>query len=164
MNDQQHFMRLERMYLSAPYNQQLYHNNTIKISREQAIITTEVMEKHFHGAGAMHGSVYFKLLDDAAFFAVNSIIKDYMVYTVSYSVNLLRPVGAGIIKSVGMVKYQARNRFVADANLYDQEGKLAACGTGNFMRSPLKLGEMPEYTRELSDEPLKLHVKAAAKR
>lgn len=151
MNDKEHFRRLERMYLNAPYNKKLYHNNTIEISREQAVITTEIMEKHFHGAGAMHGSVYFKLLDDATFFAVNSIIKDYMVYTVSYNVNLLRPVGMGVITAIGKVKHRARNRFVAEADLFGPAGKLAACGRGEFVLSPLKLGEMPEYTQELSD-------------
>jgi len=149
MIENEHFKRLERMFLKAPYNQQLYQENAIEISREQAIISTRVMEKHFHGAGAMHGSVYFKLLDDAAFFAVNSMVRDYMVYTIFFNINLIRPVGQGIARAEGKVKEKTRTLFIAESNLYDAKGKLAAWGTGSFMRSQIKLEEMPEYIKDL---------------
>ena len=63
-----HFRKLERMYLSAPVNNQVYKGITIAISNEKAELSLKIEEKYFHAANAIHGSVYFKMLDDAAFF------------------------------------------------------------------------------------------------
>jgi acyl-coenzyme A thioesterase PaaI-like protein len=94
MDGDAHFRKLERMYLSAPVNNVLYEGITINISAENAELTLKVEPKFFHAANAIHGSVYFKMLDDAAFFAVNSIVQDVFVYTVSFNTQLLRPVSA----------------------------------------------------------------------
>ena len=37
-----------------------------------------------HAAGAVHGSYYFKVLDDACYFAANSLVSDVFVLTVSF--------------------------------------------------------------------------------
>jgi uncharacterized protein (TIGR00369 family) len=115
-----HFRKLERMYLSAPVNNQLYNGITITISDQKAELTLKIDKKFFHAANAIHGSVYFKMLDDAAFFAVNSIVKDVFVYTVSFNVQLLRPVSSGIIKSIGELKFKSSNLFIADSTLLDE--------------------------------------------
>ena len=140
-----HFRKLERMYLSAPVNGQLYNGITIDISNEKAELTLNVEDKYFHAANAIHGSVYFKLLDDAAFFAVNSIVKDVFVYTVSFNVQLLRPISKGLIKSVGKLKFKSTNLFIADSNLFDENNKLAGRGSGNFMKSKIELTENIGY-------------------
>ena len=67
-----HHKKLERMYLSAPIHKDLYKGISIHVANEQAEIALLVEPKFFHAAHAIHGSVYFKMLDDAAFFAVNS--------------------------------------------------------------------------------------------
>ena len=135
----EHYRKLERMYLSAPVNNQLYKGIDIKISHEKAALTLGIEEKFFHAANAMHGSVYFKMLDDAAFFAVNSIVTDVFVYTVSINVQLLRPVSSGIITSAGELIFKSKNLFIADASLFDANNKLAGRATGNFMRSQIAL-------------------------
>src|SRR4030095_9601401 len=119
-----HFRKLERMYLSAPVNQQIYGGIEIHISNEKAVISLPIETKFFHAAHAIHGSVYFKLLDDAAFFAVNSVVPDVFVYTVSFNVQLLRPVSAGVIKSTGELKFKSTNLFIADSTLVDENNKL----------------------------------------
>ncbi|MEN6351236.1 MAG: PaaI family thioesterase [Syntrophomonas sp.] len=144
MND--HYRALERMYLQAPYNQELYDDTTIKISRGEAIVTTRVKERHFHGAGAMHGSGYFRVLDDAAFFAVNSLFDDYMVLTVSFELRLLRPVSGGIIKSVGRFKEQESSRiYIAEATVYDEDERAIASGRGRFTKSRKRVSSIPGY-------------------
>src|SRR6478609_6587670 len=134
-----HFRKLERMYLSAPVNNLVYNGITISISEEKAELTLKVVEKYFHAANAIHGSVYFKMLDDAAFFAVNSIIRDVFVYTVSFNIQLLRPVSSGIIKSFGELKFKSSNLFIADSTLLDENNKLVGRGSGNFMKSKIEL-------------------------
>ena len=64
-----HYRKLERMYLSSPTSED--YDADISISDGDATVTVPVQEKKIDGAGGVHGSVYFKLLDDAAFFAVN---------------------------------------------------------------------------------------------
>jgi len=140
-----HFRKLERMYLSAPVNNHLYNGITIAISDQQAELTLKIEEKFFHAANAIHGSVYFKMLDDAAFFAVNSIVKDVFVYTVSFNVQLLRPVSSGIIKSIGELKFKSSNLFIADSTLLDENNKLVGRGSGNFMKSKIELTQEIGY-------------------
>ena len=140
-----HFRKLERMYLSAPLNNHLYNGITITISEQKAELTLKIDEKFFHAAKAIHGSVYFKMPDDAAFFAVNSIVKDFFVYTVSFNVQLLRPVSSGIIKSIGELKFKSSNLFIADSTLLDENNKLVGRGSGNFMKSKIELTQEIGY-------------------
>jgi len=140
-----HFRKLERMYLSAPVNQQVYGGIEIHISNEKAAISLPIEAKFFHAAHAIHGSVYFKLLDDAAFFAVNSVVHDVFVYTVSFNVQLLRPVSDGIIKSSGELKFKSTNLFIADSLLVDENNKLIGRGTGSFIKSKIELTENIGY-------------------
>ena len=140
-----HFRKLERMYLSASVNNHLYNGITIRISDQKAELTLKIEEKFFHAANAIHGSVYFKMLDDAAFFAVNSIVKDVFVYTVSFNIQMLRPVSSGTIKSIGELKFKSSNLFIADSTLLDENNKLVGRGSGNFMKSKIELTQEIGY-------------------
>lgn len=141
MNSKSHFEKLEQMYLQANVNTMIYDTTTCKITEGQAEIGLDVSEKYFHALGAIHGSVYFKLLDDAAFFAVNSVVTDVFVLTTSFNINLTRPVTKGKINAVGQLKFRSRDLFVAQATLYNEEGKEIAFGTGNFSKSKIQLTE-----------------------
>jgi uncharacterized protein (TIGR00369 family) len=139
---EQHFRKLERMYLHyAPINVEVYSGIQLSVSNERAELSLKTEPKYFHAANSLHGSVYFKMLDDAAFFAVNSIVDDVFVYTVSFNIQILRPVTEGIIKSVGELKFKSRNLFIADSTLFDENNKLVGRGSGNFMRSKIVLNE-----------------------
>ena len=140
-----HHRSLEQMYLSAPINTDIYNGITIQITEERAELSLRVEPKFFHAANAIHGSVYFKMLDDAAFFAVNSIVRNVFVYTVSFNVQLLRPVSTGIIRSVGELKFNSSNLFIADSVLYDENNKVVGRGTGSFMKSKIALTEEIGY-------------------
>ena len=85
------------------------------------------------------------MLDDAAFFAANSFVDDVFVLTVSFNIHLVRPVDKGVIRAVGTVKYKSKNLFVAEAILYNEEGKIISFGTGNFMRSKVALTGLIGY-------------------
>jgi uncharacterized protein (TIGR00369 family) len=127
------------MYLKANVNKQLYESTTCSIELEKATISLDILDKYFHALGAIHGSVYFKLLDDAAFFAVNSVVTDVSVLTTSFNINLIRPVNNGIITAIGKVRSKSKNMFVAESTLYNEAGKEIAFGTGNFVRSRIAL-------------------------
>jgi acyl-coenzyme A thioesterase PaaI-like protein len=40
---------------------------------------------HFHAAGAAHGTLYFKMMDDAAFYACNSTLSDRFLLTTAFN-------------------------------------------------------------------------------
>ncbi len=141
-----HYRKLERMYLRSNVNTMIYDTTQVLIDHETAEISIEVTEKYFHALNAMHGSVYFKLLDDAAFFAVNSIVEDVFVLTTSFNIHMVRPASQGRIKSVGKLKYASKNIFMATSTLYNQEGKEIGFGTGNFSRSKVQLADVPLYS------------------
>lgn len=143
---EQHYRKLENMYLlSAPINKEIYKGIQLHVSKEQAELLLTIEPKYFHAANSLHGSVYFKMLDDAAFFAVNSIVYDVFVYTVSFNIQMLRPVTVGLIRSVGELKFKSANLFIADASLFDENNKLVGRGTGNFMKSKIELNENIGY-------------------
>jgi len=138
-----HFRRLERMYLSAPCNE-VYHPQ-ITIREGEAEVTIEV-GPHLHHAGrAVHGSSYFKVMDDAAFFAVNSLVEDVFVLTVSFNVYLLRPISEGTMSAAGRVVNASRNLWVAESTLVDGHGRTLGRGSGSFMRSKSALTDAMGY-------------------
>ncbi len=142
---QRHYEKLERMYLQANINTMIFDTTTCEISNGEAQIELDISEKYFHALGAIHGSVYFKLLDDAAFFSVNSIVQDVFVLTTSFNVNLIRPANKGLLKAIGRIKYKSKELFVAESTLYNEEGKEIAFGTGNFSKSKIMLTEEIGY-------------------
>ena len=142
MNDEQHFRKLERMYLSAPINE--FYSPSISISQGQASIETEVKSELFHAAGSLHGSVYFKLLDDAAFFAVNSLVRDVFILTVSFNIYLTRQVTQGVLVARGKVVSRSSNYYVADSVLTVGDKEVAR-GSGSFLRSRVELATVESY-------------------
>lgn len=142
---QNHYGKLEKMYLEANVNKQVFDTTTIKIADGESTISLEVSEKFFHALGAIHGAVYFKLLDDAAFFAVQSSIKDVFVLTTSFNINIIRPVNEGRLVAKGKVRFQSRSFFIAEATLFDQKGKEVAFGTGHFAKSKIPLSDKIGY-------------------
>src|SRR6476646_4564559 len=139
----EHRRRLERMYLSAPINR--IYQPDISVADGTAEIALTVKPEFHHAAHALHGSVYFKCLDDAAFFAANSVVFDVFVLTVTFNIVLLRPVTAGRIVARGRLVNTSRSLQVAEAELRDGRDKLLATGSGTFMRSAIALGPEVGY-------------------
>ena len=135
----EHYRKLQHMYLGANYNQQLFESTEIDVEHEKATISLTISEKYFHAGGAIHGSVYFKLLDDSAYFAVSSIVDDVFVLTTSFNSNIIRPVNSGKITAVGTVRFKSKNLFVAESTMVNEAGKEIAFGTGHFARSKTAL-------------------------
>ena len=67
-----HYQRLERLYRAAPVTR--LYGTAVVVSHGASDVTLPVDKRLFHAAGALHGSAYFRVLDDAAFFAANSVL------------------------------------------------------------------------------------------
>ena len=137
MTNEEHYRKLERMYASAPLNE--YYKPTMHISDGRAEVAIAVRRELFHAANAVHGALYFKCLDDACFFAVNSLVDDVFVLTVSFNLYLTRPISAGEMRATGRVVYRSRKVFIAEGELVDQDGQEIGRGSGTFMRSGTRL-------------------------
>ena len=137
MANNPHFLALQNMYLAAPIN--AFYRPTIKVSDAKAEIEVDVSDKFFHSAGAVHGSVYFKMLDDAAYFAASSLEHEVFVLTTSFTTYLTRPVSSGTLRSIGRVVNRNKSQLIAEAVVCDSEGNEIGRGSGVFMRSKLPL-------------------------
>jgi uncharacterized protein (TIGR00369 family) len=93
----------------------------------------------------MHGSVYFKALDDATFFAANSLITDVFVLTASFEIEFLRPVVDGEIKAIAQVTGQNERRIMAEAELFDSNDNIVGRGRGQFAKSRIQLTSQVQY-------------------
>lgn len=133
MTSSEHYRALEKLYLAAPINKMFAPS--IKIGEGSATVEIEVRPQYFHAANAVHGALYFKLLDDAAFFAVNSLVTDVFVLTVQFNLHLMRPVSDGIMLSKGVVIQDSPRLYIAESHLEDSNQKVIARGSGTFIRS-----------------------------
>ncbi|KAB2890216.1 MAG: PaaI family thioesterase [Desulfobulbaceae bacterium] len=146
MSNPDHYARLARMYAAAPIN--AIYRPAMQVREREAEIEMVVTEQFFHSGGALHGSVYFKMLDDAAFFAANSCEPEFFVLTTAFTTYLTRPVSSGSLRSVGKVVSSNRTQFVAESVLYDGSGSEVGRGSGIFVRSRMKLREAMGYGTE----------------
>ena len=139
------FRRLEALYRSAPVNRQF--ESTIEITGPGlARIRFKVDEASFHAAGAAHGTVYFKMLDDAAFYAANSLISDRFLLTTAFNLHFTRPMRSGEAIAEGRWISGRRRVMIGDAHIIGPDGEEAARGTGTFLRSHIPLSSLPGYT------------------
>ena len=139
-----HFRALESLYARAPINR-LFDSRLEITAGGVARIRFSIDERHYHAGGAAHGTSYFKMLDDAAFYAANSLVTDRFLLTTQFNLLLTRPLRAGPVVAEGRWISGKRRVFVADARLIDAEGEEAARGTGTFMRSRIPLADLPGY-------------------
>ena len=142
-----HFRALESLYAAAPINR-LFESRLEITESGFARIHFEISETHYHAAGAAHGTSYFKMLDDAAFYACNSLVTDRFLLTTAFNLLLTRPLRAGPVVAEGRWISGQRRVFVADARLIGPDGEEAARGTGTFMRSRIALAGLPGYRAE----------------
>jgi uncharacterized protein (TIGR00369 family) len=141
---QAHFRALESLYAAAPINQ-LFKSRLEIPESGIARIHFEIDERYYHAGGAVHGTSYFKMLDDAAFYACNSLVSDRFLLTTAFNLLFTRPLKAGPAIAEGKWVSGQRRVFVGEARLVDEHGEEVARGTGTFMRSSIALAGLPGY-------------------
>ena len=139
-----HWRALEALYASAPINR-LFQSRLSITGEGAARIEFAIDERLHHAAGAAHGTVYFKMLDDAAFYAANTLMTDRFLLTTSFNLHFVRPVKSGPVVAEGRWISGRRRVLVAEARLLDAEGEEIGRGTGTFMRSRIPLAGLAGY-------------------
>lgn len=139
-----HFRALESLYAAAPINRLFPSRLTIE-SGGRASIAFDILPDYYHAAGATHGTSYFKMLDDAAFYAANSLVSDRFLLTTAFNLLFTAPIKAGPATAHGRWISGRRRVFVAEAFLLGGDGEEVARGTGTFMRSSFPLSSLRGY-------------------
>ncbi|MEL7444767.1 MAG: PaaI family thioesterase [Pseudomonadota bacterium] len=143
-----HYRALERLYLSAPINGKFA--SRLEITGEgHSQLTFTITEDVFHAADAAHGTIYFKMLDDAAFYAANTLATDRFLLTTSFNLHFTKPVREGRVVAEGKWVSGRRRVFVAESRLVDAEGDEIGRGTGTFMKSHIPLSSLPGYSASM---------------
>jgi len=142
--EEAHFHRLEALYRSAPVNG--LFESILKIPRAgHSTIEFTVDRSSFHAAGAAHGTLYFKMLDDAAFYAANSLISDRFLLTTAFNLHFTRPMRCGTARAEGRWISGRRRVLIAEARIVGSDGEECARGTGTFLRSHITLAGLSGY-------------------
>ncbi len=141
---QAHFRALESLYAAAPINR-LFDSRLMIAEPGVARIEFSLDSRYYHAAGAAHGTSYFKMLDDAAFYAANSLVTDRFLLTTAFNLLFTRPMTQGVITAEGRWISGQRRVLIADARLIDAAGEEVARGTGTFMRSRMPLAGLAGY-------------------
>jgi len=143
MADNLHFKKLISMYAAAPVN--ALYNPIMQVSEGGAIIEIELSEKYHHSAGGVHGSVYFKMLDDSAFFAANSLEENFFVLTTSFTTYITRPVASGKMKAIAKVVNSNNTQFIVESVVYDSKDREIGRGNGIFVKGKFPLLDAAGY-------------------
>ena len=139
-----HYRALESLYAAAPINDAF--PSRLEITQPgQSRIVFALDATHFHAAGAVHGTAYFKMLDDAAFYAANSLVTDRFLLTTAFNLLFTRPLGLGEVVAEGRWISGHRRVLIAESRLIAADGEEVARGTGTFMRSRIALAGLPGY-------------------
>ena len=139
-----HHRALESLYASAAINQMV--DSRLEIAGAgHSRIRFRVSERFFHAAGAAHGTLYFKMLDDAAFYAANSMVSDRFLLTTAFNLHFTKPLRGGSVVAEGRWISGKRRVFIAEAHLVDEDGDEVGRGTGTFLRSHIALSSLPGY-------------------
>jgi uncharacterized protein (TIGR00369 family) len=142
--EEAHLRALEALYASAPINR-LFQSQLSLPEAGRSEIRFPVQADSFHAAGAAHGTLYFKMLDDAAFYAANGLVSDRFLLTTAFNLHFTKPLRSGEARAEGRWISGKRRVFVAEARILDADGEECARGTGTFMRSHISLSGLHGY-------------------
>jgi uncharacterized protein (TIGR00369 family) len=108
----------------------------LEVESGRVVFGLEPAEYHFNPIGSVHGGVFATLLDSAAACAVHSALPAGASYTsLDLSVKFLRGlgIGSGPVRCEGLVVHLGGRTALAEARLYDGDGRLCAHATSSCM-------------------------------
>jgi len=85
------------------------------------------------------------MLDDAAWYAANSLEHEFFLVTTSFTTYITRPVSNGVVRAVGTVLNRNKSQFISEAVIYDDKGSELGRGNGIFVKSKIPLVNADGY-------------------
>ncbi len=136
------------MMQKAPYVQGF--DCEISVTEGEAKVSFTATPDHYHGAGGVHGAVYFFALDNSAMLAANSLETEYCMVTSNFTVQFVSPASAGTLCAHARSSPFVGRKCFVQATLYDETDKAIAWGSGQFHRSSIRLSADINYGAELA--------------
>jgi len=97
------------------------------VRKGRAIFRLDVRPSHKQIHGVVHGGILAALADTtAAIAAYTAVPRGTEIVTVELKINYLEPVPGGRIKADGRVLRAGRNFVVAECEIFNEDGSLAA--------------------------------------
>ena len=110
------------------------------IEAGEATLSLRIREDFKQNAGVVHGGVIASLIDSATAFAILPLLNpDERTTTVDLTISYLRPLVAGVVIARAKVLRAGRRMIATSAELFDDDGKLAATALSTYIRLPKTL-------------------------
>jgi len=140
---QKHYDGLEKMHLKSPINDLI--KSKINISQGKAQVNFKNSIAMRDALGNIHNAYIFMGLEEAAFFAANSLIEDVLVSNKSFELIFSKPTKSVELIAKGKFEEKSMGNYIISAELYDQDEKLIAKAKGIFRRSKNLLEDIKNY-------------------
>jgi uncharacterized protein (TIGR00369 family) len=132
-----HLRRLERVYHAANTNRLIPAKLTLGAGCAE--LEMHVGEPHQQAVGGIHGMLYFKAVDEAGFYAANSLVDDVFLTTASANLNLLGPMTEGTMRARADVVHRTRSSLLVEVVVRDGAGAQIARASCTFVRGKVPL-------------------------
>lgn len=140
--NEQHFRRLQDVYHTAPVNVEMKPKLEVSWGAATSVMVAE--KKYFHAGKGLHGALYFKMLDDTAYFACQSVEREYFLLTAEFTTRFFKPVTGGELVCESKIDHIDGKKYRASAKLFWND-ELAGEGSGLFLRSRIRLDDLEAY-------------------
>tara|TARA_B100001989_G_C24383647_1_gene385598 strand:+ start:309 stop:758 length:450 start_codon:yes stop_codon:yes gene_type:complete len=118
-------------YLNHPMHTGL--NLSVQQDNGTARVSMVVNPNICNLVGTLHGSFYFKLMDDACFFAAISLNHHHFVATANFNIHYFLPVSKGKLSAIAKVINHDKNKYVCDCDIVDEDKHFCGHGSGLFV-------------------------------
>jgi uncharacterized protein (TIGR00369 family) len=126
--------RLQKAIASVPYAH-LLGIELGHVSPGAATLGLDVRKELTQNHGVVHGGAIASLIDTAMAFAIISqLAPRERVTTVDLTISYLRPLTVGRINAVAKVVRAGRRIFVVSADVFGEDGKLAATALSTYIK------------------------------
>lgn len=100
-----------------------------------ATLVLPVRQEIMRNDGIVHGGAVASLIDSALAFAIIPMLADNeRTVTIDMTIHYLRPITGGAAKTVARIVRIGRRVITVSAELFDENGKLAATALSTYMR------------------------------
>ncbi len=100
-----------------------------------ATLLLPVREEIKRNDGIVHGGAVASVIDSAFAFAIIPLLADNeRTVTIDLTIHYLRPLSGGVAKTVARVVRAGRRVITVSAELFDENGKLAATALSTYLR------------------------------
>jgi len=107
----------------------------VEVTNGKATLSLEVRKELTQNHGVVHGGAIASLIDSAMAFAIIPLLAAReRVTTVDLTISYLRPLTRGRATATAKVVKSGRRLFVVNADVLDNDGKLAATALSTYIK------------------------------